>query len=85
MPAPGFSMEHDLANDRVWSVVAAVDDAWHELRETLLGALEYREVGTPHLRGCEGEISAAIRCVKGAERIGYAEVEATRAMLGRAD
>jgi hypothetical protein len=81
MPAPGFSLEATLANERVWSVVDAVDEAWHDLREALLGALEYDDLGTPHLDGCEAAIPAAVRRVEEAERVAHAEVAATRAML----
>lgn len=81
MPAPGFSMEATLANERVWTVIDAVDEAWHELQHALIGALEHDDLGTPHLDGCEADIPGAIRRVEEAERIAHAEVAASHAML----
>jgi hypothetical protein len=54
---------------------------WYDLREVLLGALEYDDLGKAHLRHCEVEIPAALPRVQEAERLTHAEVEATGAML----
>lgn len=57
-------------------------DAWEDLRQALIGALEYDDLDTPHLHRCENEIPSALSRVQEAERLANAEVAATRAMLG---
>jgi hypothetical protein len=81
MPCPGFSMEHTLANERVWRVGEDVRRAWYDLEDALLGALEHDDLGTPYLAECEASIAAALRRLEEAEKLAHADVAATQAML----
>jgi hypothetical protein len=82
MPAPGFSMEATLANERVCRTIEDVIDAWYAVEAALLGALEHDELGTPHLADCEDRLRVVLLQLQEAERLAHAEVAATRTMLG---
>lgn len=79
---PEFSLDTTLANARVFDVIDDVTEAWFALRDALIGALEYDDIETPHLRARAHDIPAAVARLDKADCLARAEVASTRLMLG---
>jgi hypothetical protein len=78
-----FSMETQLAIDRVWTVCEDAADAWHDLLHACVGALEYHDGGFEWQHACHAAIPVELQRIEELERIAYGEVAAVRELVKR--